>query len=542
MFSFGELQKLDAFSGLSIMLVALLVMIVWPSEQEKRGAKRQKQQILLCLIVVSVVATSFWKNAPDGADGYATEAIQREEVNEKLQQTEIPAVKEAMEEDQDTSFSRYTGTVTTNASMIDGTLSSTRIYWSLINSNLAMYRRELQEREYITFAYGGHDGRSILNAFSCAKYYVRAAANSSPMPYGHEKLGEYLLEDGSEEGYWYAVYKNAYALPLGYTYDASIGREAWQGLSAIQKQEAMLQAVYLSDETDLSAEKDLDFTAQSIPYTMAFSDNVTQLGDSFVATSAKETVTFEFEGLENCETYLVLSNIRFDGSSVYELYFGEDCVDPLNLYNEGEWEALSHTDRSTIIRDQIFWKEPQSATLTAKSSANVSKNIDLKNENEQFYNGRRDFIVNLGYSEEPITSITLTLPSRGMYSFDAMEVVCQPMDGFAEQIDALREDVLENVVIGTDVVTGSISLDKPKILCLSIPYSKGWTAYVDGEKAELYQANIAYMGLALDEGEHSVELRYETPLLKLGTVVSLVSFMVLAGVILFTEKRRRGER
>lgn len=36
---------------------------------------------------------------------------------------------------------------------------------------------------------------------------------------------------------------------------------------------------------------------------------------------------------------------------------------------------------------------------------------------------------------------------------------------------------------------------------LSIPYTKGWTAYVDGKKTPIYQTNYMYSGIALDTGE-----------------------------------------
>ena len=66
----------------------------------------------------------------------------------------------------------------------------------------------------------------------------------------------------------------------------------------------------------------------------------------------------------------------------------------------------------------------------------------------------------------------------------------------------MTEDVLEDVTVGEDEVTGNISLDEDKYLVLSIPYQKGWTAYVDGEETELLRANYMYMALPLSAGEH----------------------------------------
>lgn len=61
------------------------------------------------------------------------------------------------------------------------------------------------------------------------------------------------------------------------------------------------------------------------------------------------------------------------------------------------------------------------------------------------YGGKSDWLVNLGYSKKPVREITLYLPRVGSYSLDDMSVVVQPMDEFDGQIDALKEDVLDNI-------------------------------------------------------------------------------------------------
>jgi uncharacterized membrane protein YfhO len=70
-------------------------------------------------------------------------------------------------------------------------------------------------------------------------------------------------------------------------------------------------------------------------------------------------------------------------------------------------------------------------------------------------------------------------------------------------------------------------------LVLSIPYSEGWNAYVDGEKASIYKANVMYMALALDKGDHTISLVYTTPYLKVGMVISFISLVVFIGIIIF---------
>ena len=120
-----------------------------------------------------------------------------------------------------------------------------------------------------------------------------------------------------------------------------------------------------------------------------------------------------------------------------------------------------------------------------------------------------------------MTEITLTFPERGIYSYAVLEVLCQPMEQYVGQISRLQEETLQNVEIGQDVLTGEAALNSPGLLCLTIPYAKGWTAFVDGRQTKLYRVNERHMGLELDAGAHTIRLEYETPFWREGLLLSL---------------------
>lgn len=65
-------------------------------------------------------------------------------------------------------------------------------------------------------------------------------------------------------------------------------------------------------------------------------------------------------------------------------------------------------------------------------------------------------------------------------------------------------------------------------LCfISVPYHSGWTAYIDGEKAEIYRANIGFMAVEAGDGEHDIELYFEPPGLKEGLILSSIGVLLL---------------
>lgn len=116
------------------------------------------------------------------------------------------------------------------------------------------------------------------------------------------------------------------------------------------------------------------------------------------------------------------------------------------------------------------------------------------------------------------------------------------MDDFDNQIEKLSEETLQNVKFGTNQITGDITVSKDKFLCLSLPYSKGWKAYVDGKETEVHQANVGYMGIMLDKGTHSIEMKYETPWLRVGFYCSLAGIAAFVCVVAAVEMRRRKTR
>lgn len=60
-------------------------------------------------------------------------------------------------------------------------------------------------------------------------------------------------------------------------------------------------------------------------------------------------------------------------------------------------------------------------------------------------------------------------------------------------------------------IEGTCTLGEDEILFTTIPYEKGWSAYVDGEKVPAQCAQGVFLAVDAGEGEHSVTLRYKVP-------------------------------
>ncbi|MBR4400661.1 MAG: YfhO family protein, partial [Synergistes sp.] len=161
--------------------------------------------------------------------------------------------------------------------------------------------------------------------------------------------------------------------------------------------------------------------------------------------------------------------------------------------------------------------------------------------NSSTYCGRENYLARLGSYDDRVVRCKIRWRRKGTYHLGGIKIYAVPMGNYPARINKLREDVLENIYVGNDKVSGTISLRKNKILCLSIPYSKGWHAKVDGRQAELLKANSFFMVLPLEAGEHIVELEYHVPGLRLGLCLFALGTAILSVMTIQNKRKKTAE-
>ncbi|MEG2929225.1 MAG: YfhO family protein [Oscillospiraceae bacterium] len=82
-----------------------------------------------------------------------------------------------------------------------------------------------------------------------------------------------------------------------------------------------------------------------------------------------------------------------------------------------------------------------------------------------------------------------------------------------------------------DGFTSKIKLDDGNLVFYSVPYDKGFTAYVNGEKAEILKVNYGLSAVYAPGGDNTIEFVYRTPGLNLGFALS--GFGIAAYLIYF---------
>ncbi len=112
---------------------------------------------------------------------------------------------------------------------------------------------------------------------------------------------------------------------------------------------------------------------------------------------------------------------------------------------------------------------------------------------------------------------------------------------FQSCLDRLAGDYCDTFETSTDGAKATINMDKKNLVFFSIPYDSGWSAYVNGKKADVHNVYYGFFAVECPEGECDIELKYETPGSKLGIIATIASVLVFAGY-LFICRKNNGDR
>lgn len=179
--------------------------------------------------------------------------------------------------------------------------------------------------------------------------------------------------------------------------------------------------------------------------------------------------------------------------------------------------------------------ELMEATITAEGieeengefsvSSDSSLTIKLKNFYHDFQDG--ELYVNLaGFKLLSEGARSVYVGNKIIQVRDGSNLYYTGNDDFWINVTEL-EDKLENLSMEKNRITGDLKASQDEILILSVPFSKGWAAYVDGTRQDLMRANIGFMAMEVEQGTPRVVLTYEDPLSTAGIMITILGILVL---------------
>lgn len=111
-------------------------------------------------------------------------------------------------------------------------------------------------------------------------------------------------------------------------------------------------------------------------------------------------------------------------------------------------------------------------------------------------------------------------------------------DVFEEGYEKLADEPFVVTEYTDTKLKGEVTAKKDGYLFTSIPYEKGWSLYVDGEKREIEPFGKAFIGVKLEEGSHEIVLKYRPEGFLAGSILS-GSAVVLFILLCIIRKRKR---
>ena len=136
------------------------------------------------------------------------------------------------------------------------------------------------------------------------------------------------------------------------------------------------------------------------------------------------------------------------------------------------------------------------------------------------------------------SEITMRLDNSNAKKIDKTNMYYLDEEVFNKVYNKLKKYQLENVSVKGNKVSGDIKVDKDSVMFLSIPYDKGWRAYVDGKKVKVNKIAGDFTGIKLDKGKHHIRLVYYSEGLFTGIIISIASLTLLIVYIIKNNYKR----
>ena len=195
-------------------------------------------------------------------------------------------------------------------------------------------------------------------------------------------------------------------------------------------------------------------------------------GESFLDEDDEPRMT-GYEYVKTSGGYYIYENNNYVpyGFS-YKYYMSYDFCD-----------SYSKSDRTQLMLKAILLDDEQ-----IKKYGNILTNIETLEEPP--------------YDYETGTTLSLT--------DEAMEYDCEQ----------LKETAAISFKRDNTGFSAEVRRDKDDLVFFSVPYDEGWTAYVNGEPAEIEKVNVGFMAVKVGKGTSNIRFEYRTPGLANGLIIT----------------------
>ena len=343
--------------------------------------------------------------------------------------------------------------------------------------------------------YAGQNKRSELETLAGVNYYILPKGQTEGQPYGFDTL----LKEKQRGN----LYTSSVPNRIMFTYKETVPWEEYEKADPYIRQQMVTHACVLDNQNSGSKKGEILFDDDEITYTLNPEDSSRIDNKRIEIGQTGDTLDLSFSPVANCEVYIYFENFKMDyshGETAFIAYVA-------GRNGEEEYELLQ----------QAF---------------------DGLTPNSHMYGGKTDWLINLGYTKTSLDNILIRFGTAGSYAFDAIKVYAKPEQEIKASLDRMHTNDVYNIKEKKyeNSYTAEYNIEDERYLFMAIPYSAGWKAYVDGKKVPVLRANDGFMAIAAEPGSHILEVKYRTPWLLEGMIVTLFFLFMSVGICVFKRK------
>ena len=253
-------------------------------------------------------------------------------------------------------------------------------------------------------------------------------------------------------------------------------------------------------------------------------ENQYSLPIAFASQSVYNDVKFNEHTLDNQASFLnQLANVNFDYFAPIPYEKTENTDDLISV--------TSSSNEDAEIQYQIEVPENSQVYLSFTNlhfSNDKQKKVDIlvNGEKKTFTTDNVFSFFNLGYTKEKKTfNINVSFPENSQVSFESPTFYRLDTKTFTEAIQKIKEQPV-TVSTSKNKVFATYDVKQDTSIFFTIPYDKGWSAYQDGKKIEIKQAQTGFMKVDVPKGKGTITLSFIPNGFITGAICSFTSLLL----------------
>lgn len=262
-------------------------------------------------------------------------------------------------------------------------------------------------------------------------------------------------------------------------------------------------------------------------------ENQFSLPIAFASQSVYNDVKFNEHTLDNQASFLnQLANVNFDYFSPIPYEKNENTDDLISVTSSSKEDAAIQYQIEVPENSQVYL-----SFTNLHFSNDKQKKVDIlvNGKKKTFTTDNVFSFFNLGYTKEKKTfNINVSFPGNSQVSFESPTFYRLDTKTFTEAIQKIKEQPV-TVSTSKNKVFATYDVQQDTSIFFTIPYDKGWSAYQDGKKIEIKQAQTGFMKVDVPKGKGTITLSFIPNGFITGAICSFTS-LLLFGIYNYRRK------